>query len=100
MSTCEQCFNRQSFPFPAEPSDADLTKLREVLSLTRLSGVQPHQVVVAAEAGSHMYGLSTPTSDVDYIVVYKEPTEVGDGEERAGGGERVGGGERGCGGHA
>ena len=29
-----------------------------------------------AEAGSHMYGLSTPTSDVDYIVVYKEPTEV------------------------
>ncbi|KAL5460428.1 hypothetical protein EMCRGX_G033875 [Ephydatia muelleri] len=58
-----------------EPSDADLKKLTEVLSLTRLSGVRPHQVIAVAEAGSHMYGLSTPTSDVDYIIVYKEPME-------------------------
>lgn len=63
-----------------EPSDADLKKLTEVLSLTRLSGVRPHQVIAVAEAGSHMYGLSTPTSDVDYIIVYKEPMEVRKGE--------------------
>ena len=60
---------------PPEPSDANLKKLTEVLSLTRLSGVRPHQVIAVAEAGSHMYRLCTPTSDVDYIIVYKEPTE-------------------------
>ena len=75
-----------------EPSDANLKKLTEVLSLTRLSGVRPHQVIAVAEAGSHMYRLCTPTSDVDYIIVYKEPTEVG--RERGRGRKGDGGGGR------
>ena len=36
----------------------------------------PEDVLVVARAGSHMYGLATPTSDTDYIIVFREPTEV------------------------
>ena len=38
--------------------------------------MDPANVLVLAEAGSHMYGLSTPTSDTDYIIVYRQPTKV------------------------
>jgi len=37
--------------------------------------VNPDDVIVLAEAGSKMYGLSTPTSDTDYIIVYRNPTQ-------------------------
>lgn len=36
----------------------------------------PENILVVAEAGSHMYGLATPTSDTDYIIVFRQPTEV------------------------
>ena len=38
--------------------------------------MDPANVLVLAEAGSHMYGVSTPTSDTDYIIVYRQPTKV------------------------
>ena len=41
-----------------------------------LTNLQPDQIVMITQAGSYMYGLSTPTSDVDYIVIYAEKTEV------------------------
>ena len=41
-----------------------------------LPGIAAERVVLIARAGSSLYGLATPDSDVDYIVVYNEPTEV------------------------
>ena len=41
-----------------------------------ITSVTPEDVLVVARAGSHMYGLATPTSDTDYIIVFREPTEV------------------------
>ena len=38
--------------------------------------LQPEQILLITQAGSYMYGLSTPTSDVDYLVVYAEQTKV------------------------
>jgi len=38
--------------------------------------LEPEQIILIARAGSHMYGLSTPESDVDYVVIYAEKTEV------------------------
>ena len=32
-------------------------------------------MIVLVEAGSKMYGLSTPTSDTDYIIAYRNRTE-------------------------
>jgi len=40
-----------------------------------LADINPDNVIVLAEAGSKMYGLSTPTSDTDYIIVYRNRTE-------------------------
>jgi len=39
--------------------------------------LDPSQVVMVTQAGSYMYGLNTASSDVDYLVVYAENTEVG-----------------------
>ena len=38
--------------------------------------LEPEQIILIARAGSHMYGLSTPESDVDYVVIYAEKSEV------------------------
>ncbi|XP_052084005.1 uncharacterized protein LOC127721312 isoform X1 [Mytilus californianus] len=38
--------------------------------------MEPEQIILIARAGSHMYGLSTPESDVDYVVIYAEKTET------------------------
>ncbi|XP_050395720.1 uncharacterized protein LOC126814540 [Patella vulgata] len=37
--------------------------------------LQPEQVILIARAGSHMYGLATSDSDVDYVVIYREMTD-------------------------
>jgi len=39
------------------------------------ANVNPNDIIVLAEAGSKMYGLSTPTSDTDYIIVYRNSTQ-------------------------
>ena len=34
------------------------------------------QILVVARAGSQLYGLTTQDSDVDYLVIYADHTEV------------------------
>ncbi|XP_076438937.1 uncharacterized protein LOC143277875 [Babylonia areolata] len=41
-----------------------------------LGRLAPEQVLLVARAGSWMYGLSTPDSDVDYVVIFRERTET------------------------
>ncbi|XP_061191181.1 uncharacterized protein LOC133199394 [Saccostrea echinata] len=41
----------------------------------QVAKLQPEQIILIAQAGSHMYGLATPTSDVDFLVIYSEPCE-------------------------
>lgn len=41
-----------------------------------LANLEPSQIVMITQAGSFMYGLSTPTSDIDYIIIYADKTEV------------------------
>ena len=38
--------------------------------------MDPENILMIAQAGSFLYGLATPQSDVDYLVIYKEPTQV------------------------
>lgn len=42
----------------------------------QVAKLQPEQIILIAQAGSHMYGLATPTSDVDFLVIYAEPCQV------------------------
>ena len=49
-------------------------KLRALLKEIS-ADINPDDVIVLAEAGSKMYSLSTPTSDTDYIIVYRNRTE-------------------------
>ena len=49
-------------------------KLRALLKEIS-ADINPDDVIVLAEAGSKMYGLSTPSSDTDYIIVYRNRTE-------------------------
>ncbi len=41
-----------------------------------VSEMSPENIVMIARAGSYIYNLAMPQSDIDYIVIYKEPTEV------------------------
>lgn len=41
----------------------------------QVAKLQPEQIILIAQAGSHMYGLATPTSDVDFLVIYAEPSQ-------------------------
>ena len=38
--------------------------------------IPPENIVMVARAGSYIYNLSTPESDIDYIIIYKEATKV------------------------
>ncbi|XP_013417565.1 uncharacterized protein LOC106178780 isoform X2 [Lingula anatina] len=40
-----------------------------------VASMEPEQIVMIAQAGSYLYDLATPDSDVDYIIVYLTPTE-------------------------
>ena len=57
-------------------SVSDQEKLTAFLVSMGITSVTPENILVVAEAGSHMYGLATPTSDTDYIIVFRQPTEV------------------------
>ena len=63
-------------PFPPALLPSELDQLVQLLSSLGLTSMDPVNVLVLAEAGSRMYGLSTPTSDTDYIIVYRRPTKV------------------------
>ena len=41
-----------------------------------MSEMAPEQILMIAQAGSYLYGLNTPDSDTDYVVIYAEPTQV------------------------
>ncbi len=41
-----------------------------------VSKMSPENIVMIARAGSYLYNLSTPQSDVDYLVIYAQPTQV------------------------
>ena len=63
------------FPVGIHDNYSSLVELMETIGgpVTKL---EPEQIVMITQAGSFMYGLSTPTSDVDYIVIYADKTEV------------------------
>ena len=56
------------------PSDRE--KLTTFLVTRGVTSVNPDNILAIAKSGSHMYGLATPTSDTNYIIVFREPTEV------------------------
>ena len=62
---------------PPVPPPSDQDRLRQLLASLGLLSLDPANLLVVAAAGSQMYNLATPTSDTDYIIVYREPTEVG-----------------------
>ena len=59
------------------PED-DLCRLRQLMSDIGgpLKKLKPEQILLVARAGSYMYNLSTPDSDVDYTIVYRDDTQV------------------------
>lgn len=54
----------------------DKKHLFEVLTQLNLEGINPEDVVVVCEVGSKLYNLSLPTSDSDYIVIFRHPTDA------------------------
>lgn len=58
-----------------KPSVADHDRLAKMMESIGVSGIDPAHILVAAKAGSHLYNLTLPTSDTDYIVIYRHPTE-------------------------
>ena len=60
-----------------DPPTPIAASLRALLDSEGLKKVNTCDVIVVARAGSQMYNLALPISDTDYIIVYKEPTEVG-----------------------
>uniref|UniRef100_A0A1X7SPV0 Uncharacterized protein n=1 Tax=Amphimedon queenslandica TaxID=400682 RepID=A0A1X7SPV0_AMPQE len=63
------------FSLPQE-LESDLDPHRDFLDSQSLTSVHSRDVIVIAKAGSQMYNLAMPTSDTDYIVVYRKPTHV------------------------
>ena len=56
------------------PSISDQKKIGELLDTIGMSTIQSCDVLMMVEAGSRLYNLALPTSDIDYIVVYRHPT--------------------------
>lgn len=56
----------------------DFSRLTELMETVGgpVTKMRPEQILLIARAGSHLYGLSTPDSDMDYMVIYAEPTQV------------------------
>ncbi|XP_067686771.1 uncharacterized protein [Haliotis asinina] len=64
---------RQLIPLKCiEDQHSSLVKLMDMIG-GPVRKMEPSQILLVARAGSYMYGLSTPDSDVDYMVVYAEP---------------------------
>ncbi|XP_019852087.1 PREDICTED: uncharacterized protein LOC109581994 isoform X1 [Amphimedon queenslandica] len=55
-------------------SDLHVDPHRDFLDSLYLRSIHSHDVILIAKAGSHMYNLAVPTSDTDYVVVYRKPT--------------------------
>ena len=59
-------------PPPLAP--ADHQAVSELLCTLNLEEIAPPDVLLICLAGSTLYNLSLPTSDKDYIVVFRRPT--------------------------
>ncbi|KAL5019834.1 hypothetical protein ScPMuIL_002726 [Solemya velum] len=53
------------------------TKLQQMMQKIggTVGSLSPDQILLIARAGSFMYGLSMPKSDIDYVIVYADKTE-------------------------
>lgn len=60
----------------ASPLPSDRERLARLMEGIGVSGIDPANVLVAAEAGSHLYNLTLPTSDTDYIIIHRHPTQT------------------------
>ena len=60
-------------PVPSVP-DEEGGRLRELLSSLGFPSIRPEDVLVVAESGSRLYDLALPSSDTDYLVVYRHST--------------------------
>ena len=54
----------------------DLSGLLETLNPQASARLKEAEIIMVARAGSFLYGLQTPQSDVDYIIVFADPPEV------------------------
>ena len=59
-----------------QPCLIDQERLVKLLDSIGIRGIEPTNILVAAEAGSHLYNLTLPTSDTDYIIIYRHPTHA------------------------
>ncbi|XP_013086342.2 uncharacterized protein LOC106070901 isoform X1 [Biomphalaria glabrata] len=63
-------------PFAALPDDhSQLLKIMQEIG-GPMAKIQPEQILLVTIAGSALYNLKVPDSDVDYLVVYALPTET------------------------
>jgi hypothetical protein len=56
------------------PCPSEHQRLARLMESIGVEGIDPTQILVVAAAGSHLYNLSLPTSDTDYIVIYRHST--------------------------
>ena len=56
------------------PHPSDHQRLSQLVASIGMADIDPAHILVAAEAGSHLYNLTLPTSDTDYIIIYRHPT--------------------------
>ena len=59
---------------PEEVSQTDFRRLSELLHTLNLGSISPKNVLLVCLAGSRLYDLALPSSDKDYIVVFRQPT--------------------------
>ena len=59
-----------------KPRPSDHQQLARLMESIGVEGIDPTQILVVAAAGSHLYNLSLPTSDTDYIVIYRHSTQT------------------------
>lgn len=59
-----------------KPHPSDHQQLAQLIKSIGVGGIDPAQILIVAEAGSHLYNLSLPTSDTGYIVIYYHPTKT------------------------
>lgn len=60
----------------AQPSFSNQQRLAKLMEAIGVPGIDPAHILVAAEAGSHLYNLTLPTSDTDYIIIYRHSTQA------------------------
>lgn len=69
---------KSCFSFFTELIPDEHSRVCELLENMGMSskGLSCEDVLLIAQAGSHLYGLKTRDSDVDYVVIYREPLKV------------------------